>query len=218
MSENQILRMKFENVSLGYASLATPYEGKPDPVTGKKQDPKYRIEIILEPNDPQVKTLREKMRAAIVNKFGDKAPLVQEQIVTNNRLPLHRGDVDRAGKPAYAGKLFLTATNKEQPTIVVFDKSGVQIATRGTPEVLTPAHPNYPYGGCRADVYVTIKAYEYTPTNTKGVSAYVDGVMFRKHGTPIRGAAAMAVSEFTPPPAEDADEAAPPAAAGDGLL
>src|SRR3974390_749664 len=207
MAEAQLLKIKLENVRLSRVSLVKAFQGKPDPTTGKLPDAKFHIDAILDSNHPQLAAVKELMRAAIVAKFAEQAPVVQQQIMANNKLALHRGDVDRAGKPEYAGKLYISANNAEQPTIVVFE-GGVSIANRGTPEVLTPTHAKYPYSGCFADVILTFFAYAH-PTGGKGVSAQVDGVMFRKHGERLRGSSVAAVGEFTPPAVEDADEAAP---------
>jgi hypothetical protein len=215
MAEAQILKIKLENVRLSRVSLAKAFHGKPDPTTGKLPDAKYHVDAILEPTHPQLEAFQKLMRAAIVAKFGDEAPVAQQQIVANNKLALHKGDVDRAGKPEYAGKLYISANNADQPTIVVFE-NGVSIATRGTPEVLVPTHAKYPYSGCYADVILTVFGYKH-PTGGKGVSAQLDGVMFRRHGERLRGSSVASASEFSPPPAEDADEAAPPSASA-GLL
>jgi Protein of unknown function (DUF2815) len=218
MAETQVLKIKLENVRINRVSLAKPFQGKPDPSTGKLPDAKYHIDAIIGTDHAQLKPLQEVLRAAIVAKWKDEAPIMLQKIKANNKLPLHKGDIDRAGKPEYAGKLYLSANSADQPTIVVFD-NGISIANRGTPEVLTPSHPKYPYSGCYADVILTFYGYSH-PTGGQGVSAQLDGVMFRKHGEKLRGSSVVSVSEFTPPPAEDADEDAPPVAndASDGLL
>jgi hypothetical protein len=217
MAEAQILKIKLENVRISRVSLATPFKNTKTNASGEKGKDKYHVDAILDDKHPQFEAVRQLMRAAIVNKFKDEAPVVQQQIVANNKLALHRGDIDRAGKPEYAGKYYISANNEDQPTIVVFE-NGISISNRGTPEVLTPTHAKFPYSGCYADVILTFFAYAH-PSGSKGVSAQLDGVMFRKHGEKLRGSSVAAVGEFTPPPPEDADEEAPAAQSGaDGLL
>jgi hypothetical protein len=216
MAESVNLSILLEDVLLDRVSLATPYPGKPDPKTGKTPEPKYHVDAILGPNHPQLEQVKELMRAAIVLKFAADAPAVSIQIVGNNKLCLHQGDVDRAGKQHYAGKLFISANNSDQPTVVVTE-GGVNLATRGVPPeyLLTPAHPKYPYAGCYANVSLSFNAYNFN--GVKGVSAYVNGVQFLRHGVKLRGSSVSAASEFKIIP-EAADGPPPPASGGAGLL
>lgn len=189
---NQIILM---NKRIARVSLAQPYigPGAPvDPVTGHPIG-KYHVDVILEPNDPDIEQIKQLMRDAITRKFKDEAAVATEQIAANNKLPLHRGDIDRAGKAEYAGRLYISANNDEQPTIVVTDK-GVNIATRGTPVLLTPAHPLWPYAGSFCNVHLSIYGYNFK--GAKGVGAGVMGVQFFRHGERLGGSSVSSASEF----------------------
>lgn len=212
---NQIILM---DVRIDRVSLTKPFIGQDapiDPATGQKVG-KYHVDCILPPDHPQLPAFQQLMREAVVRKFKDEAAVVLEQIRANNKFPLHRGDVDRAGKAQYAGMLYISANNDEQPTIVVTE-NGVNIANRGTPVVLTPSHPLYPYPGCYANVQLSVYGYSH-PKGGKGVAAQVMGVQFNRHGQRLMGAQVSSASEFGLV-AQQADGAPPTpalAAAGGG--
>lgn len=214
------------NVRLARVSLATPFIGqdaKINPRTGKP-DGKYHADLIFDEVHPQLEEVKGGMRDAIVRKFGDQAPVVLEQIRANNKLALHRGNVDRAGKPEYAGKLYVSASNSDQPNIVVTE-NGEVIGSVEKPLLVTPAHSQYPYSGCYGNVAISFFAYDYMENGrsvSKGVSCTLLAVQFAGHGERLRGASVVSASEFKPLAAKDADASAPATAAatqgGAGLI
>jgi Protein of unknown function (DUF2815) len=210
-----------ENVRLARLSLTKPYVGKDakiDPATGKPIG-KYHADLIMAIDHPQREAFAALMRAAVKKKFADQAEAALELIKAQDKLALHRGDVSRAGKPEYAGKLYISANNDDQPTIVVTE-NGVNIANRGTPVILSPSHPQYPYAGCFANVQLNVFAYSH-PTGGKGVSAQLMGVQFLRHGERLMGSAVSSAGEFAPVKGADADGAPPATSAstgGDGLI
>lgn len=219
MAQNVPLQIIMNDVRLARVSITQPYVGKDaevDPATGKPKG-KYHIDAIIEATHPQLDQFKALMRAAVEKKFGDKAPDMLELIKETDKLCLHRGDTHRPGKPEYAGKLYISANNDEQPTIVVTE-NGVNIANRGTPVILTPSHPCYPYAGCRANVHLQVFAYDYVKKGARGVSAQIMGVQFLRHDTRLQGSAVSSASEFGLV-AGDADKAPPQSAkGGDGLI
>lgn len=210
-------QMILNDVRLGRAWLTKPFQPRPDK-SGKIGDPKYKVELIVPPTHPQFPEIKAMQMAAAVKKFGADARQKLLIAETQDKLPLHKGDITRAGDAAYAGALYLTANNKEQPTVVVTDPgTNTNIATRGTPIVLSPSHPNWPYSGSYVNVHLDFFAYQNDGT---GVSATVLGVQFLRNGTRLQGAFVSAASEFGLVPA-DADGAAPaqaPAAGSSGLV
>ena len=212
-------QMFINNVRLARVSLTQPFIGKDapiDPATGKQKG-KYHADLIIGLDHPDLEQYKGLQKAAILKKFGDKAAAVLEKIAANNKLALHRGDIDRAGKPEYAGKLYISANNDDQPTIVVTE-NGVNIANRGTPVLLSPSHPNYPYAGCYANVHVSVYAYDH-PKGGQGVSCQLMGVQFLRHAERLQGASVSSAGEFGKV-AADADGAAPTEtpAGGAGLI
>jgi hypothetical protein len=220
MSEAVSNQIILNDVRLARLSLTKPYIGKDapiDPATGKQLG-KYHADLIIGPDHPQLEAFKALMRAAVLKKFGEEAKAALELIATQDKLCLHRGDITRAGKAEYAGKLYISANNDDQPTIVVTE-NGVSVANRGTPTVLNPSHPDYPYAGSFANVQLSVFAYSH-PRGGKGVSAQIMGVQFLRHGPRLMGSTVSSVGEFAPIKGSSAD-GAPPAAApsgGEGLI
>ena len=214
-NENVPRQIKMDNVRLLRVSLTKQYIGKDakiDPTTGK-QEGKYHIDAVFAPTHPQFPELQNLIRGVATSKWKDQTQQTLDMIKGNNqRFPLQRGDQYRPGKPAYAGMLYISAGNKDQPTILVTE-NGVNIANRNTPVILTPSHPCYPYEGCYANVL--LEFYTYLYGNSPGLGCSVLGVQFNKHGERLRGSSVASGSEFGLVPA-DADGAPAGAAAPTG--
>jgi hypothetical protein len=215
MSEYKTFELLLENVRLDRVSLTKPYIGKDapvDPATGEKTG-NYHVDAIFDVTHPQLEAIKTLMLQAVEHKFADRTQQVLEIIRAKDKLPLHRGDINRPGKPAFAGKLFLSANNKQQPTILVTE-GDKNIANRDTVPVFTPSHPKWPYSGCFANVIVAFKAYEHT--GTPGVSCYLNGVQFLNHGEKLGGSMVASVGRFglTAAGADGAPPAAQAAASG----
>jgi hypothetical protein len=215
---NQPLTLMIQDVRLAFVSLIRPYVGKDakiDPATGKPIG-KYRADLILAPTHPQLARIKELMRAAAVKKWKSDAEQVLTQIAAQDKLALHRGDITRAGKPEFAGMLYISASNSVQPNVVVTD-AGINLSTQDGS--LTPGHPSYPYAGCRANVIVDFWAYDHL-TGGKGISSTLLGVQFLRHDAHLAGSPVASTSEFSLVSGE-ADGAAPAAvgaSGGSGLI
>jgi hypothetical protein len=220
-------QIKLENVRLLRVSLTKPYVGKDakvDPTTGKP-DGKYHIDAVFPPTHPQFPALQQLIRDVAHAKWKEQTQQTLDMIKGNNqRFPLQRGDQYRPGKPDYAGMLYVSAGNKDQPTILVTE-NGVNISNRpqgglgGSPVLLTPSHPCWPYDGCYANVL--LEFYAYTYGNSPGLGCSVLGVQFAKHGTRLRGSSVASGNEFglVPADADSAPAGAQAAAvAGAGLI
>jgi hypothetical protein len=153
---------------------------------------------------PQFVALQTLIRGVATDKWKEKTQETLDMIKGNNqRFPLQRGSQYRPGKPDYAGMLYVSAGNKDQPTIVVTE-NGVNIASRDTPVVLTPSNPCWPYDGCYANVH--LEFYTYLYGNAPGLGCSVLGVQFFKHGTRLRGSSVSTAAEWGLVPS-DADAA-----------
>jgi hypothetical protein len=195
--------IKLDNVRLLRVSLTKPFIGKDakiDPATGK-QEGKYHIDVVFPPTHPQFTELQSVIRGVATSKWKELTQQTVDMIKGNNqRFPLQRGDQYRPGKPAYAGQLYISAGNKDQPTILVTE-NGVNLSNRGMP-VLTPAHPCWPYEGSYANVL--LEFYTYLYGNSPGLGCSVLGVQFYKHGERLKGSSVASGTEFGLVPA-DAD-------------
>ena len=216
------------NVRLLRVSLTKPYIGKDakiDPATGKA-DGKFHIDAVFAPNHPQFPELQAVIRGVALDKWKDATQQTLDMIKGNNqRFPLQRGDQYRPGKPAYAGMLYVSAGNKDQPTIIVTE-NGVNLSNRQEPgaalggaPLLTPAHPCWPYEGSYANVL--LEFYTYLYGNSPGLGCSVLGVQFYKHGERLKGSTVATGKEFGLVPS-DADSkpagAAAPSSGGAGLI
>ena len=214
-------QIKMNNVRLLRVSLTKPYIGKDakvDATTGKAEG-KFHIDAVFPPTHPQFPELQSLIRNVATAKWNELAQQNLDMIKGNNqRFPLQRGDQYRPGKPAYAGQLYISAGNKDQPTILVTE-NGVNISNRPNGlggAVLTPSHPCWPYEGSFANVL--LEFYTYLYGNSPGIGCSVLGVQFAKHGERLRGSSVASGSEFGLVPT-DADAApagaqAPAAAVG----
>jgi hypothetical protein len=215
---NTPLTLIIQDVRLARVSLIRPYIGKDakiDPTTGKPTG-KYHSDIIVSTTHPQLARVKELMRAAAVRKWKSDAEQVLTQIAAQDKLALHRGDITRAGKPEFAGMLYISSSNSVQPNIVV-SENGINLSTLDGS--LNPGNPAYPYAGCRANVIVDFWAYEH-PTGGKGISSTLLGVQFLRHDVRLAGSSVASTNEFSLVPGE-ADGAAPSAVAvagGNGLI
>jgi len=198
------------NVRILRVSLTKPYTGKDakiDPATGKAEG-KYHVDAVFPPTHPQFGDLQNVIRGVATARWKDTTQQTLDMIKGNNqRFPLQRGDQYRPGKPAYAGMLYISAGNKDQPTILVTE-NGVNLSNRPTPglqggPVLSPAHPCWPYDGSYANVL--LEFYTYLYGNSPGLGCSVLGVQFYKHGERLKGSSVASGAEFGLVPA-DADQ------------
>ena len=206
------------NVRLLRVSLTQPYSGKDakiDPATGKKEG-KYHIDAVFLPTHPQFGELQAVIRGVATAKWKELTQQTLDMIKGNNqRFPLQRGDQYRPGKPAYAGMLYLSAGNKDQPNILVTE-NGQNLSTRDPLRLLTPSHPNWPYEGSYANVL--LEFYTYLYGNSPGLGCSVLGVQFYRHGERLKGSSVATGAEFGLVPGDaDAQPAATPSG-GQGLI
>ena len=205
------------DVRLLRVSLTKPYVGKdakPDSATGKVEG-KFHIDAVFSPNHPQFPELQNVIRGVASAKWKELTQQTLDMIKGNNqRFPLQRGDQYRPGKPAYAGMLYISAGNKDQPTILVTE-NGVNLSNRGLP-VLTPAHPKWPYEGSYANVL--LEFYTYTYGNSPGMGCSVLGVQHNRDGERLKGSSVATGAEFGLVPSDaDAKPTTAPTG-GQGLI
>jgi hypothetical protein len=205
------------NVLLNRASITTPLQdkkGEIDPKTGKVKS-KYRVHLLFPQTHPQFNELQALIRGVAVGGWKDQTAAVLEQIKSNNqRFCMQRGELYYPSEPAYKGMIYISAGNKDQPTILATE-NGVNIANRGTPAVLTPSNPQWPYSGCKVNAHLEFYTYDY---NGKGLGCSVLGIQFFEHGERLRGSSVSTGAEFKPVAAKEADGAPPAAGAAGGLL
>jgi hypothetical protein len=219
MSEEIVKKQILMNdVRLLRVSLVKPFVGKDakiDPATGK-QEGKYHVDVVFPATHPQFNELQTIIRGVATARWKELTQQTLDMIKGNNqRFPFQKGDQYRPGKPAYAGMLYISAGNKDQPTILVTE-NGVNISNRpnaASPVTLTPSHPCYPYEGSYANVL--LEFYTYLYGNSPGLGCSVLGVQFARHGERLRGSSVASGKEFGLQPS-DADSDAPASAGTTG--
>lgn len=214
MTEEKRKTYILSNVRAGiYVHLITPRQGKAYE-DGTQPPPKYELEVIVPPDHPQKADLVAMQRAGAQRTFGSEWEDKLKSLSARDRILLHKGDATRIGKQAYAGMLYLSAKNVEQPTIIV-SESGSNIATRGTPKVLLPSHKNWPYAGCMVNVELDIYAYK---KSGGGISATLLGVQFAGDAPRLGNVQVSSAGSFGIV-ATEVDGAAPSQSeGGDGLI
>lgn len=179
-----------------------------EPYRGENGDGKFCAHAIIDPADPVVDAIRAAQRAVAQEKWKDKANDVLTQLAAQDKLCIHRGDVNKPGQPAYAGKLFVSASSNTQPTILA--------TINGTNQKVDKSSEFAPYSGCIAAVKIDVWAQDNK--YGKRINATLTGVQFLKHEERLSGGGrAAALDEFGVNPA-DADGAAPEAETHSGGL
>lgn len=208
------------DVLIARVSLTKPFVGRTPQKDkdGKDKPGKYHVDAIFPQTHPQFPEVQTMLRNVAQAKWADKTTQNLEMIKANNqRFCLQRGDLYRAGKKEYAGMLYISAGNEEQPTLVA-TINGINVANRGTPKILTPADEKWPYAGSRCNVHLQFYCYEYG--GSPGLGCSVLGVQFFAHGPRLSGSTVSSAGAFGIVPS--AADGAPPAqqapSGGDGLI
>jgi len=166
---------------------------------GDDGDGKFCVHAIIAPNHPAVAAIVAAQRAVATEKWKDKAPEVLAQLQAQDKLCIHRGDVNKPGQEAYAGKLFVSASNSVKPKIAV--------TLNGVTQEIDKSSDFAPYSGCIANVVVDVWAQDNK--FGKRINATFTGIQFLKHDTRLSGGGrAASLDEFPVAPA-DGDAPAP---------
>ncbi len=188
MSDKQTsITLILTNVRLSYLYAFKPYQGKNDDGSISST---YTAHGILDPNDPQVRAIKDAINKVALAAWGDKAGQVLQQLKAQDRLCLHDG-ISKSGDPAYEGKLFISANSRnKQPRIVAPDRTDI---------TNNPGHKHAPYSGCRGTLIVDI--YAQSPDGRpskwgKRINAGFMGVQLTAHDTPFGGGKVAKVEEF----------------------
>ncbi len=170
------------------AGQAEQYKGKGDPY--------YSGSFLLPPDHPQLKELKQAIRAAAVKKWKEDADTVLKTLAAKDKLPIHDGAL-KADKPygaAYRGMFYISARDnaKTNPPRPVYDKF-IDPATGKARVITDPNDPRAPYSGCYVNVYLNFFGYS---NDGDGVGAGVAGIQFHEHGERLSGGVAASADDF----------------------
>jgi hypothetical protein len=177
-------RFVLKNVRLSYPALDKARPG----MTGGEE--KFSANFIIEKSDVENnKVLREKLIAALGEKFPDRAKL--PALLRNSDLKTYLSPDGKAGWPlrdgdfmdkdGYEGTVFIRAANKMAPFTIDSENH--------------PCSPKNFYAGCFVDAALEAYAWENASSGTKGVSITLHGVKFAGDGESF-GAAPVSSTEF----------------------
>lgn len=169
------MKIKLNNVRLAFPSL---FEAKTVNGEGK---PAFSATFLIDPADPQVKTLNAAIDQVAKEKWGAKADAMIKQMRAADKVCLHNGDL-KASYDGFPGNLFVSARNPVRPTVVDADK---------TPLVESDGKP---YAGCY--VHAVLELWPQDNNYGKRVNATLMGVQFLRDGDSFTGGGAASEDDF----------------------
>lgn len=174
-------------IKLSAVRLAFPALFEPKTVNGEGE-PAFSAVFLLEPGDPQVKTLDQAIAAVAKEKWGAKTEAILKQMRAADKTCLHDGDT-KAEYAGFAGMRFVSARGKTRPLVIDRDKAPLAAAD------------GKPYAGCY--VNASIELWAQDNNYGKRVNAQLRGVQFLRDGDAFAGGGAASDDEF-----EDVSEGA----------
>lgn len=169
------MKLKLNHVRLAFPAL---FEAK---TVNGEGEPAFSAVYLIDPADPQVKTIEAAMLAVAKEKWGAKGEAQFKALRAAGKTCLNDGDLkgDYAG---FAGQLYLSARSKTRPLVLDADK---------TP--LLPADGK-PYAGCY--VNATLDIWAMDNNYGKRICASLGGVQFYRDGDAFAGGSGGSADDF----------------------
>lgn len=169
------MKLKLTNVRLAFPAL---FEAKTVNGEGK---PAFSAALLIDPADPQVKTINAAIDACAKDKWGAKAEVYLKQMRAADKVCMHDGDL-KASYDGFPGNLYISARSEVRPTVLNTDKSPL-VAADGKP-----------YAGCYVNAVLDLWAQDNK--YGKRVNASLSGVQFFRDGDSFSGASAASSDDF----------------------
>lgn len=165
------MKIKLQNVRLAFPSL---WEAKTVNGEGK---PAFSASFLLDPKDPQVKTIEAAIAQTAKEKWGAKAEQVLKQMRAGDKTALHDGDT-KSQYQGFEGMMFVSSRSATRPLVLGRDKSQLS------------EEDGIVYAGC----YVNCSLELWAQDNSYGkrVNAQLGGVQFVKDGDAFAGGGSAA--------------------------
>jgi hypothetical protein len=181
-------RIMLRNVRLSFAQGLFEATTIPGADAGAK--PKFNCGLLLPPDHPQVKEIREKTVKVANEKWAAKAPGILKGLEKQDRLALHDGDV-KPNYMGYPGNLFLSPSTMETTPPFLGRTVDGQVV-----ELDAKTAAKHIYSGCYVDASIELWAQD----NQYGqrVNAQLRGVMFVRDGDAFGAGGAASSDEFEP--------------------
>lgn len=169
------MKIKLTNVRLAFPQL---FEAKTVNGEGK---PAFSAAFLIDPADPQVKTINAAIEQVAKEKWGAKADAMLTAMRKADKVALHDGDL-KATYDGFPGNLYISARSATRPLVINCDKSP-----------LTEADGK-PYAGCYVNASVELWAQDNN--YGKRINASLGGVQFSRDGDAFAGGGAASEDEF----------------------
>lgn len=169
------MKVSLKNVRLAFPTL---FEAKTVNGEGK---PAFSASFLLDPADPQVKTVEAAIEAVAREKWGAKADAVLKQMRAQDKTALHDGDL-KSNYDGFPGMLYVSSRSNTRPLIIDADKTPLA------------EQDGKPYAGCYVNANVELWAQDNN--YGKRVNAQLRGVQFFKDGDAFAGGGAASEEEF----------------------
>lgn len=183
-----------EKVRLGFPQLFTPKASVEDGPL------KFSVQPIMDPNTPlgakNIKKLEVAFKAAAKKLWAEKADKIVKTL-DGDRKGLKDGDTntnkDGDTWAGFADMMYITASNRKRPQVLNRDKTPIT------------EEDNIIYGGCYADVVVSVWATKDNKLGGNGMFCTLELVRFRADGEPF-GAAALDADDYLADLEEEEEE------------
>lgn len=169
------MKLKLNNVRLAFPVL---FEAKTVNGEGK---PAFSASFLIDPADPQVKTLNAAIDQVANDKWGAKAAAILKQMRATDKVALHDGDL-KSNYDGFPGNLYVSARSTTRPLVINNDKSPLT------------EQDGKPYAGCF--VNASIELWAQDNNYGKRVNASLRGVQFLRDGDAFAGGGAASEDEF----------------------
>lgn len=169
------MKIQLKNVRLAFPTLF-----EPKTVNGEGK-PAFSASFLLDPADPQVKTLEKAIETTAKEKWGAKAEAVLKQMRAQDKLCLHDGDL-KANYDGFPGMLYVSSRSNTRPLVIDADKSPLAESD------------GKPYAGCY--VNASIELWAQDNNYGKRINAQLRGVQFFRDGDAFAGGGAADADEF----------------------
>jgi hypothetical protein len=169
------MKLKLNNVRLAFPAL---FEAK---TVNGEGEPAFSAVLLIDPKDPQVKTINAAIDAVAKEKWGPKADTHLAAMRKADKTCLHDGDLKQQYS-GFEGQLFVSARSKSRPLVIDGDKSPLTAAD------------GRPYAGCY--VHASIELWAQDNNYGKRVNAQIRGVQFYRDGDAFAGGGAASEDEF----------------------
>lgn len=145
-----------------------------EPKAFEQQDPKFSVQLLWDKSvlETDLKPLLQAINEVAIAKFGPQAPeMFKEKVIKH---PLHRGDLEKADKPVYAGKIYANVSCPQDRKPPIIDLRGCSITSDADC-----------YSGCT--IRVSVGVYAYDKGGGRGVALALNSVQVVAKGERLDG-------------------------------